>query len=83
MPGENFALSSINKGQLKDLQNYLNQNMMDATNTVAGSVLGDNLISHQVDYMPSAIISAEAVGNDQEHITICSNKVGSITPLVQ
>ena len=83
MPGENFALSSINKGQLKDLQNYLNQNMMDATNTVAGSVLGDNLISHQVDYMPSAIISAEAVENDQEHITICSNQVGSITPLVQ
>ena len=83
MPGENFALSSINKGQLKDLQNYLNQNMIDATNAVAGSVLGDNLISHQVDYMPSAIISAEAVENDQEHITICNNKVGSITPLVQ
>ena len=57
---------------------------MDAINTVLGSALGDHLImSHQVDYMPSAIISAEAVENDQEHITICSNKVGSITPLVQ
>ena len=58
--------------------------MMDAINTVLGSALGDHLImSHQVDYMPSAIISAEAVENDQEHITICSNKVGSATPLVQ
>ena len=57
---------------------------MDAINTVLGSALGDHLImSHQVDYMPSAIISAEAVENDQEHITICSNKVGSATPLVQ
>ena len=65
MPGKSFALSSINKGQLKDLQNYLNQKMMDAINTVLGSALGDHLImSHQVDYMPSAIISAEAVEND-------------------
>ena len=58
--------------------------MIDAIITVDGSALGDNLItSHQVDYMSSALISAEAVENDQEHITSCSNKVGSITPLVQ
>ena len=84
MPSENFVLSSINKDQPKDLQNYLNQKMIDAIITVDGSTLGDNLItSHQVDYMSSALISAEAVENDQEHITSCSNKVGSITPLVQ
>ena len=51
--------------------------MIDAIITVDGSTLGDNLItSHQVDYMSSALISAEAVENDQEHITSCSNKVG-------
>ena len=58
--------------------------MIDAIITVDGSTLGDNLItSHQVDYMSSALISVEAVENDQKHITSCSNKVGSITPLVQ
>ena len=58
--------------------------MIATVNTLDGSTLGDNLItSHQVDYMSSALISAEAVENDQEHITSCSNKVGSITPLVQ
>ena len=57
--------------------------MIDAINTVDGSTLGDNLItSHQVDCMSSALIPAEAVENDQEHITLCSNKVGSTTPLV-
>ena len=45
-------------------------------------MLGDNLVScRQVDYMSSAIIPAEAVENGQEHITSCSNKVGSITSL--
>ena len=58
--------------------------MIAAIDTVDGSTLGDNLItSHQVDYMSSALISAEAVENDQKHITSCSKKVGSITPLVQ
>ena len=34
-----------------------------------GSTLGDNLItSHQVDYMSSVLIPAEAVENDQEHL---------------
>ena len=84
MPSGNFALSSINNDQLEDLQNYLNRRLIAAINTADGSTLGDNLItSHQVDYMSSALISAEAVENDQEHITSCSNKVGSITPLVQ
>ena len=65
MPSENFALSSIKKDQPKDLQNYLNQKMIDAINTVDGSTLGDNLItSHRVDYMSSALISAEPVEND-------------------
>ena len=80
----NFTLSIIKKDQLKEFQNYLNQEMIATVNTLDGSTLGDNLItSHQVDYMSSALISAEAVENDQEHITSCSNKVGSITPLVQ
>ena len=58
--------------------------MIAAIDTVDGSTLGDNLImSYQVDCMSSALIPAEAVENDQEHITSCSNKVGSITPLVQ
>ena len=56
--------------------------MIAAINTAGGSTLWDNLItSHQVDYMSSAFIPAEAVRNDQEHITSSSNKVGSITPL--
>ena len=33
------------------------------------SMLGDNLItSHQADYMLSALIPAEAVEDDQEHL---------------
>ena len=57
--------------------------MTSTVNTVDGSTLGDNLItSHQVDYMSSVLIPAEAVENDQEHITSSSNNVGSITPLL-
>ena len=57
--------------------------MIAAINTVDGSKLGDNLItSYQKDYMSSALISAKTVENEQELITSCSNKVGSITPLV-
>ena len=82
MPRENFTLSSINKDQLEDLQNYLNQKMIAAINIADDSTLGDNLItSLQVDYMSSVLISAEAVENDQENITSSSSKVGSITPL--
>ena len=70
MLSKNFTLSSINKDQLKDLQNYLNQKMIAAIDTVDGSTLGDNLItSHQVDYI--YVLNAHS-----------SNKVGSITPLV-
>ena len=44
-------------------------------------MLGDNLImSHQLDYMSSTLIPAEAVENNQEHLV--ANKVGSITLLV-
>ena len=58
--------------------------MIDAINTVDGFTLVDNSItSHQVDCMSSALISAEAVENDQERTTSRSNKVGSITPLFQ
>ena len=52
--------------------------MIAAINTVDGSTLGDNLISsHQVDYMSSVFIPAEALENDQEHILSSSNKVGN------
>ena len=52
--------------------------MIAGINTVDGSTLGYNLItSHQVDSMSSALIPAEAVENDQEHITSCSNKVST------
>ena len=55
--------------------------MIAAIDTVDGSTLGDNPItSHQVDCISSALIPAEAVENYQEHITSCSNKVGSTTP---
>ena len=82
MPRENFTLSSINKDQLEDLQNYLNQKMIAAINIADDSTLGDNLItSLQVDYMSSVLILAAAVENDQENITSSSNKVGTITPL--
>ena len=48
----NFTLSIIKKDQLKEFQNYLNQEMIATVNTLDGSTLGDNLItSHQVDYM--------------------------------
>ena len=57
--------------------------MITAIHTVDGSSLGDHLItSHQVDCMSSALTPAEAVENNQEHITSCRNRVGSITPLV-
>ena len=46
----NFAISSNNKDQLRDLNNYLNQKVITAINTLHGSTLGDNLItSHQND----------------------------------
>ena len=64
MPNVNFALSTNNKDQLRDLYNYLNQKVISAINTLDGSTLGANLIpSHQVDYMFSALIPAEAVEN--------------------
>ena len=81
MPNVNFALYSKNQDQLRDLHNYLNQKGITAINTLDGSTLGDNLIiSHQVDYMFSALIPAEAVQNNQEHLV--ANKVGGITLLV-
>ena len=43
--------------------------MIAAINTADGSTLKDNLItSHSVDYISSAIIPAEAVENDREHL---------------
>ena len=38
----NFALSSNNKDQLRDLDNQLNQKVITAINTLDGSKLGDN-----------------------------------------
>ena len=53
--------------------------MIAVINTADGYTLGDNLItSHQVDYMSSMPIPAEAVENEQEQITSSSNKIGSI-----
>ena len=57
--------------------------MIATIETLDGSTFQDNLItSHQVDCMSSALIPAEAVKNDQEHITSFSYNVGSIMPLV-
>ena len=44
--------------------------MIATINSEDSSTLGDNLITiHQLDYMTSALIPAEAVENNQEHIT--------------
>ena len=44
-------------------------------------MLGDNLImSHEVDYMSSALIPAETVENNQKHLV--TNKVGSFRLIV-
>ena len=77
----NFALSSNNKDELRDLYNYLNQKKITVINSYNGSMLGDNLIMnhHQVGYMSSVLIPSEAVENNQEHLV--PNKVGSITLL--
>ena len=81
MQNLNFALSSKNKDQLRDLYNYLNQKVITAINAVDGFTLGDNLItSHQVDYISSAVIPAEALEDNQEHFV--ANKIGSNTLLV-
>ena len=52
MSNVNFALLIINKDQLKDLQNHLNQKKITDNNTLDVLTLGDNLImSNRVDYM--------------------------------
>ena len=77
----NFVFSGNNKDQLRDFYNYLNLKMITTINTLDGSTLSDNLItSHQVDYMSSVLISAEAVENNQEHLA--AKKAGSIGSLV-
>ena len=59
--------SSNSKDQLRDL----NQKLITAVNTLDGSTLGNDLItSHQVDYMSTALIPAEAVENDQDHLIL-------------
>ena len=55
------------------LLNYLNQKVITDINTLDGSTLGDSTLgdlitSHLVDYVPSVLIPAEAVENDQEHL---------------
>ena len=43
--------------------------MLTVIDILDGSTLGDNLItSHQVDYLSSALIPAEDVENDQQHL---------------
>ena len=43
--------------------------MITTIYTLDGSNLRDNIITrHQVDYIPSALIPAEAVENDQKHL---------------
>ena len=65
MQSVNFGLFSNNKDRHRDSYNYLDQEVITATNTLDGSTLEDNLItSHQVDYISSVLISAEAVENE-------------------
>ena len=77
MSNVNFLLSGNSKDELGDL----NQKLITTTNTLDGSTLGVNLVtSQQVDYMLTALIPAEPVENNQEHLV--ANKVGSIMSLV-
>ena len=77
MSNVNFALSSNSKDQLGDI----NQKLITAINTFDGSTLVDNVItSHYLDYMFTALIPAEAVENNQEHLI--TNKERSIKSLV-
>ena len=77
MSNVNFLLSGNSKDQLGDL----NQKLITTNNNLDGSTLGVNLVtSQQVDYMLTALIPAEPVENNQEHLV--ANKVGSIMSLV-
>ena len=56
------------KNQLRDLCNYLNQEITTAINTLDGSTLGDSPVSSkQVDHVSSVLTPAEAVKNNQEY----------------
>ena len=67
MSNVNITHSGNSKDQLGDL----NQKLITSINTLDGSTLGDNLItSHQVDYMSTELIPAEAVENNQEHLVL-------------
>ena len=80
MSNVNLTLSINNKDQLRDLYNYLNQKLITTINNLDGSLLGDNLITSQ-----QALISADAVENDQESMALkvsCSDKVDSAMLLV-
>ena len=69
MSNENFALSSNNKDQFRDLHNHLNQKVTTTINNVDDYTLEDNIsTSHQVDYMSSTLKPAEVVKNSQEHL---------------
>ena len=76
----NFKLSGNNKDQLRDYYNYLNQKVITTSNTLDGLMWDNVIMSHQVDYLSSVLISAEAVENNQEHLV--AKKVGSIRSLV-
>ena len=55
----------------KDQPGDLNQKLITAMNALDGSTLRDNLItSHQVDYMSTELIPAEAVENNQDHVVL-------------
>ena len=78
----NFAFSSNNKDQLRDLYNYLNQKVVTVIDTLDGSKLGDNLItSHQVGRL--CVLSAHSSWSCWKWLRAsCSNKVGSTSSLV-
>lgn len=49
--------------------NDLNEKLITVSNTLDGSMLGDNLIkNHNLDYQSPALIPAKAVENDHEHL---------------
>ena len=61
------------------IYNDLNEKLINAINTLNGSMSVDNLIkNHKVDYLSPALISPEAVDNDHGHLAATRYKITSL-----
>ena len=77
-----LLFSSINKLQLKNLQNYSNQKIIAAINTAGGSVLRWEIIELRATKQlicPHRSLQLKLLRMTKKHLATCSNKVGSIS----